>query len=72
MTAVVDVRPDSQDSQDSQHRHAHDLHDRRIAARERRLAHVAHGLNELLEKRPELATACPLAAFAVDAVRWTA
>ena len=46
-------------------------HDRRTAARERRLAQTAHGLTELLGKRPELATACPLAAFAVDALRWS-
>ena len=45
-------------------------HDRALA-RERRVARTAHGLTELLEKRPELATACPLAAFAVDAVRWS-
>lgn len=61
MTAVVDVHlPDHEDRQD-----------RRTAARERRVAQTAHGLTELFEKRPELATACPLAAFAVDAVRWS-
>jgi hypothetical protein len=60
MTALVDVQqPDSAG--------AHD----RALARERRAAQVAQGLTRLLEKRPELATACPLAAFAVDAVRWS-
>lgn len=66
MTAVVDVHQDNQHPQGQ-----HDSQDRRTAARERRVAHVSHGLTELLEKRPELATACPLAAFAVDAVRWS-
>lgn len=58
MTAVVEVRE-------------HDRHDRRTVARERRAAQTAHGLTELLEKRPELAGVCPWAAFSVDAVRWT-
>ncbi|HEX4976672.1 MAG TPA: hypothetical protein VFV40_02290 [Nocardioides sp.] len=70
MTAVVDVRQD--DRQPGEPREQHDRHDRRTAARERRSAHVVHGLTELLERRPELATTCPLAAFAADAVRWTA
>lgn len=48
----------------------HDREVRRAAARERRVARSSHGLNELLEERPELATACTLAAFAVGAVRW--
>ena len=48
-----------------------DHHDRRTAARERRVAQTAHGLTELLEKRPELAGVCPWAALAVDAVRWS-
>ena len=46
--------------------------DRRTAMREQRAAQTAHGLTTLLARRPELATACPLAAFAVDAVRWSA
>lgn len=49
-----------------------DHHDRRTAMREQRAAQTAHGLTTLLAKRPELATACPLAAFAADAVRWSA
>lgn len=49
----------------------HDRHDRRTAMRERRVAQTAHGLSELLEKRPELAGTCRWAAFAVDAVRWS-
>ena len=46
--------------------------DRRTAMREQRAAQTTHGLTSLLAKRPELATACPLAAFAADAVRWSA
>lgn len=61
MTAVADT-----------YLHEHDdRQDRRTAARERRLAQAAQGLAELLEKRPELGGACPWAAFAVDAVRWS-
>jgi hypothetical protein len=67
MTAAVDVPEKHHDPRDQ-----HDPHERRAAARERRVAHVSHGLTELLEKRPELAAACPLAGFAVDAVRWSA
>lgn len=61
MTAMVDVQQPEADG-------AHD----RALARERRAAQTAHGLTQLLEKRPELATACPLAAFAADALRWSA
>ena len=46
-------------------------YERRQAARERRMATSARGLTELLEARPELAGTCPLADFAVDAVRWS-
>lgn len=59
MTTVVDVQPPP------------DLPLTRTLARERRVARTSHGLTELLEKRPELATACPLAGFAVDALRWS-
>jgi hypothetical protein len=48
-----------------------DRHENRAAARERRRATMARELGELLETRPELAEACPLADFAVHAVRWT-
>lgn len=44
---------------------------RRTAARARRHAQTAHGLAELLEKRPDLDTVCPWARFAVDGVRWS-
>ena len=47
-----------------------DRHENRAAARERRRATMARELGELLESRPELAEACPLADFAVHAVRW--
>ena len=60
MTATIDVHPPEADV----------THDRALA-RERRAAQTAHGLTQLLEKRPELASACPLAALAVDAVRWS-
>jgi len=50
----------------------HDDHlDRRTVARERRAARTAHGLTQLLDERPELGSACPWAAFAVDALRWS-
>jgi hypothetical protein len=60
MTAMVDVQPP--ETAGAHHR---------AVARERRAAQTAHRLTQLLERRPELASACPLAALAVDAVLWS-
>jgi len=67
MTVVVDTRRHDQHDQGVHD----DRPDRRTAARERRAAQTAHGLDSLLARRPELAEVCPWAAFAVDAVRWS-
>lgn len=66
MTAVVEAHVHH-----AGRRGAHEPHDRRTAARERRVAQTAHGLSELLERRPELAGTCPWATLAVEAVRWS-
>ena len=68
MTAAVEARVHH-----GVHARGHDgsPHDRRTAARERRVAQTAHGLSELLDRRPELAGTCPWATLAVEAVRWS-